>query len=157
MKVIARQDAAGTPHSYQQMREAVGQHTRLAGAGPGHHDQRPLHCLGRAALVRVQRRENAAGSGRRKGGRSRRVGLRRGRGRRGRGCGPRPARYGRVEQQPAFGVAAQLRFLEQADHPVFAVIPGLANDGAAPQPRHGLGEQGVGACDILDRRLPQHG
>ncbi len=44
------------------MGDAGGEHPRLAGAGSGQHEQRPVKCLDRLALLGIERIEIMAGT-----------------------------------------------------------------------------------------------
>ena len=54
------------PAGQQQMREPRGQHPRLAGAGAGQHQQRPVGGLDRGALLRIEPAEPNRRRGRRR-------------------------------------------------------------------------------------------
>ncbi|MFN7001343.1 MAG: hypothetical protein ACK4ST_15160, partial [Elioraea tepidiphila] len=104
------------------MREAMGQHPRLARARTGEHQQRSVDRFGGARLIGIEPGEYATASRRRRGGRCRLAA----RLRRDAGLAPlRPRRRAtrRLEQQRPLHRAIELTLGEQADHAVFPVIP----------------------------------
>ena len=79
VKVTAKNLAGPRAAGGEDVRDARGQHARLAGAGAGQHQHRAVECLDRAALLGVEvgeivarptrgqrARGNAAGGGRRR-------------------------------------------------------------------------------------------
>ena len=54
VNVIARMESGGTPMRVNQVRDAIGDDARLAAAGAGQDEHRPVHSLDGFALLRIQ-------------------------------------------------------------------------------------------------------
>ena len=68
------------------------------------------------------------------------------------------SRHRRIEQQAAGGEPLEFARLEQSDHAILAVVPGLADHLAGAQPADRLGEQRrAGAHDVFGRDALQDG
>ena len=67
VNVIARISPGAATPAVDQVRDAVREHARLARAGAGDDEQRPLGVLDRFTLLRVERVEQCVGGGARRG------------------------------------------------------------------------------------------